>query len=378
MKLPSKCANLVCCIVLRSMLDFGRVMFRLVCALPSLALVIALGFIPAYAQVLVTSNVSPSVPPNPISIVDSNPASPTFNTVTSTVDNNELHSTSTMAFSPDGAYAYLTGDVPGVEAVNLLFNSVDGFIDAGFGPPEATFMDVGPDGTGYVAGYGAGNPRVVVINTLDRSIVATIPLDGSPAPVPASVAVRPDGGVVYVLVDWLSSVARILVISADTREVVAVIPVPRVSTGVSFTPDGAYAYVKTKSNDCGSSAPNVQIIDTLTNQIVAEVPGTRCANDIAFRPDGAAAYITYYNFGGFFGVVRVVDTGTRTVVDTISLPGNPINTYGITVSSQGYAYVEATNQDGTPTVFVIYTLTDNVVGTVSGLPSGFPAIMKAM
>src|SRR5260370_23906303 len=136
MKLPSKCANLVCCIVLRSMLDFGRVMFRLVCALPSLALVIALGFIPAYAQVLVTSNVSSSVPPNPISIVDSNPASPTFNTVTSTVDNNELHSTSTMAFSPDGAYAYLTCDVPGVEAGNLLFNALDRLLEGGFRRPD--------------------------------------------------------------------------------------------------------------------------------------------------------------------------------------------------------------------------------------------------
>jgi len=41
--------------------------------------------------------------------------------------------------------------------------------------------------------------------------------------------------------------------------------------------------------------------------------------------------------------------------------------------------VEATNQDFSPTIFVIYTLTNQVVGTVSGLPSsGYPGVMKAM
>jgi hypothetical protein len=76
----------------------------------------------------------------------------------------------------------------------------------------------------------------------------------------------------------------------------------------------------------------------------------------------------------------VIDASTGAVVDTINLPSSPINTYVITVSSQGYAYVEATNQDGTATVFVIYTLTNEVVGTVSGLPAlpAFPGIMKAM
>ena len=177
---------------------------------------------------------------------------------------------------------------------------------------------------------------------------------------------------VYVLVDWDSNVARILVISAVTREIVATIPVPRGSTGVSFGPDGAYAYVKTTT--CG---PNVQIIDTLANQVVGEVPETPCANDIAFRPDGAAAYITYYNPALTTSGVRVIDTGTRRVVATIRLSDNAAWTYGITASSVGYAYVEASNQDFTQTVFVIYTLSNNVIGTVSGV-TGFPGLLKAM
>jgi len=131
----------------------------------------------AKAQVFVTSPVNSSTPPKPIFIVDSDPASPTFNSVTSTVDDNQLRWPVSIAFSPDGAYAYLTGDVPGIQVVNLLFNSVDGFIDTGFtGLEGSTPMDVGPDGTGYVVGGGLVNPRVVVVNTLDRSIVATIPL----------------------------------------------------------------------------------------------------------------------------------------------------------------------------------------------------------
>src|SRR5260370_27428652 len=125
----------------------------------SLSLIMPLRFIPLYAQVFGTITVSSSVPPNQITIGDSIPASPTFNTDTSTVDNNELHSTSTMAFSPDGAYAYLTGDVPGVEAVNLLFYSVGGFIYAGFCPPASTFMDDAPDCTPCVAAVCAAHPR---------------------------------------------------------------------------------------------------------------------------------------------------------------------------------------------------------------------------
>jgi DNA-binding beta-propeller fold protein YncE len=340
-------------------------------AMWSFALTVEFACLPAQAQVLVGNNVGPSEAPQPISIIDADPASPTFNMITATVDNNELRSPGTMAFSPDGAYAYLAENASRIEVVNLGFNSVSGFIDPGFGTTEALFLDVGPDGTGYAVAYGAGNPHVAVINMLDGSVIGTIPLQGSPPPAPSSIAVRPDGGVVYVLLDWLSSVARIEVINTITGETLAVIPVARGARGFSFRPDGAYAYVRS-----GCDA-NVQVIDTLVNQTVGEVTDTRCANDIAFRPDGEDAYITFYNPPVSFGGLRVIDTRSLTVVQTIDLPGNPVGTYGITASSQGYVYVEAINQDFSPSVFVIYTLTNSVVGTVTGF-TGYPGVIKGM
>ena len=167
--------------------------------------------------------------PHPISIIDADPASPTFNMITATVDNNELCSPSGIAFSPDGAYAYLARDASRIEVVNLLFNSVDGFIDPGFGTNEAVWFDVGPDGTGYAVAFGAGNPHIAVINTLDRTVIGTILLDGSRAPGPRSIAVRPDGSVLYVTVfarDGDSVVKQIRVIDTVTREVIAVIRMP--------------------------------------------------------------------------------------------------------------------------------------------------------
>lgn len=123
--------------------------------------------------------------------------------------------------------------------------------------------------------------------------------------------------------------------------------------GVAFSPDGATAYVaKTRGS--------LSVIDTASRSVVDTIELPQGVLEVAVTPDGKSIYVTSY----YSNTVSVVDAATRTVSDTITVGYNPI---GITISKDGKT-VYVANQSG-KTVSVINTTTKAVSSlTVGGQP----------
>src|SRR6185312_3129127 len=114
-----------------------------------------------------------------------------------------------------------------------------------------------PDGAfAYVSNSTAGN--CLVVDTATHAVVATIPTGGGPF----DSAITPGGATVY----QANQAGSVSVIDTATNTVVATVPVGGVATGIDVTPDGSFAYVSI------ASANQVAVIDTATNTVVATVP----------------------------------------------------------------------------------------------------------
>jgi YVTN family beta-propeller protein len=212
-----------------------------------------------------------------------------------------------LDLTPDGAFLYLTTVTPypdvGYFAVTVI-DTTSRQVAAAI-PVEARPQGVAiaSDGHAYVTTIDAPY-LLTVIDTGNRTVVATIPLD-----LPAwAVAVAPDAQEVYVAtVDQRSSYVEVV----DTRlqSVTARIPVPATATGLAVTPDGRTVYVATYRA--------IVAVDVATRRVAATIPAAR-PEQVAVSHDGAFAYVTDYDAG----VLRVVDTSTNTLID--SIPVGPI------------------------------------------------------
>jgi YVTN family beta-propeller protein len=176
----------------------------------------------------------------------------------------------------------------------------------------------------------AGDDTVSVINPVDGSIVATIPVGDQPY----GIAATPDGTRVYVANSLSSTVS---VIDTVTNTVVTTIwdgvgPFPR---GIAITPDGAKAYV---ANHSGGS---VSVIDIATNTVTGTIGAGSGPSNIAFTPETPPrAYVT----NTFSANLTVIDTAT----DIVLVPGLYIGggqPEGIAIDADGIAYI-ANRQNG--------------------------------
>jgi YVTN family beta-propeller protein len=131
---------------------------------------------------------------------------------------------------------------------------------------------------------------------------------------------------------------------------------------ITVTPDGTRAYV---INPCGAGpcgGPNsstITVIDTTTRTVIDTIK-MRQAVDIAFTPDGTRAYVTSYN-----GIVSVLDTSTNTIIGSpIAL--DPVNggaATKIAMSRDGArAYVMDPSDEAD--IWIISTSTNTVTGEV--------------
>ena len=105
---------------------------------------------------------------------------------------------------------------------------------------------------------------VSVISTASNTVVATVPLGGSPW----QVAITPNEALAYVTVPVAHSVR---VISMATNTVVGSVEegVGEYPYGIAFTPDGAFAYVPLVGDP---GLPALSVINTASNTVVANVP----------------------------------------------------------------------------------------------------------
>ncbi len=211
-------------------------------------------------------------------------------------------------------------------------------------------------GTAYVTNFGAGT--VSVIDTKSGTVTDTIPVGKAPY----GVVFSPDGTHAYVTDHFGNSVS---VIDTKTRAVTATIPVGIDPWSIAITPDGKHVY---SANDGGPTQPGTVSDVTTKTAGVTSIGGVDGANAVAVNPSGTQAYTV-----GGAGIVTVIDTKTATVDQTPSgTPATPqwpngiqlggFNAEEIRFSPDGTRAYVTTNFDGS--LVVVDTRTRTVVNTI--------------
>ncbi len=258
-----------------------------------------------------------------ISVIDTNPSSPHYNKVVSTITGpgivkvpgpphtqNGMSSPFVIAFTPDGTRAYVA---------NIWSDTV-------------SVIDTDPSSTDF------------------NKVVSTIEVGGTPV----FVAFTPDGTRAYVTNENSDTVSVIDTDPASTNynKVVSIIGAGPKPFGVTITPDGTRAYVTfffycTLTPECGSG---VQVIDTETDTVIDTIEIVGISYILALTPDGTRGYLAPTN-----SPVGVIDTSDNTVVDTIKIehgPNGPNGPYWVaiapSVDTDSYAAAFETRRRKTP------------------------------
>ena len=238
-----------------------------------------------------------------------------------------------VAFSPSGAYAYVTNsEGTNVVIINTASNTVSGSITSGFSTPKT--IAISPSGTyAYVtncnSSCGGSIPdNIVIINTASNTVTGSIT---SGFDYPYGVSFSPSGTYAYVTNNHGNNV--VIINTASNTVTGAITSGITNPYGVAFSHSGAYAYV----TNYGSQ--NVVIINTASNTVTGAITsGFSNPYGVSFSPSGTYAYVTN---GGSSNVV-IINTATNTV--TASITSGFFSPYGVAISPSGaYAYVTNCN-----------------------------------
>ena len=243
---------------------------------------------------------------------------------------------SEVAFSPSGAYAYVTNFVSNnVIILNTSTNTVTGSINSGAfnNPSSVAFSASGA--YAYVTNHGGNN--VLIINTATNTITGSITA-GFDAPI--RIAFSPSGTYAYVS---NGNSANVVIVDLASNTVTGAITSGfAIPEGIAFSPDGSYAYVANFHTN------NVVMLNTATNTVTGSMLyGFSNPRRIVISPSGTYAYVT--NYGSNNAVI--INTATNTVTDSIAYGFN--SPQGVAFSPSGtYAYM--TNA-GSNNVLIINT-----------------------
>jgi len=139
--------------------------------------------------------------------------------------------------------------------IDTATSTVSTTFPLGTAPASIAFS---PDGAfAYLANFGSNS--FVVLDTTTHTAVATVPVGNRPF----YVAVSPNGAFAYVA-NLLGNTVSI--VDTATNTVAATVPVGALPRALAFTPDGAFAYV-TNFND-----NTISVIDTVTQAVVTTLP----------------------------------------------------------------------------------------------------------
>lgn len=222
----------------------------------------------------------------------------------------------------DGDIAYVTNsnspptaDDPGtITKIDITTNTVIGTLgtltptDGGFDGPSGLVIK---DRIGYVNNYGgpggleSGNGHTVSVVNIDTGVlITTIEMnDDVPLPPPASnaapaaMAITPDGNYIYVAnyVDGVTSNVKIIDTNNNTLLPVSITGLAG-PFALAVSPDGLRVYVTNfGSNNFQPYGTSVKIIDTTTNTIVNSIELGIQPSGVAFTPDGKYVFVSNYN-----------------------------------------------------------------------------------
>jgi YVTN family beta-propeller protein len=290
------------------------------------------------------------------------------NPTISTADFLTHNSPESVAFSPDGRFAYVDGSANTIgsgspSSLWVISNAegstptlspttvpLAGEFQAGIAVPQpAPSVPAVVPSPALVANSGSDS-----VSDIGPSWNVSLSLSG----IPGGVAVTPDGKFGYVATqpDTVSVIAGAG--TANPTVAPVTLTVGSSPQAVAVNPDGRYAYV----TNTGSTPGTVSVISAADSSSPAVTPSPLVVgNDptaVAFTPDGRFAYVT--NAGsGTVSVIGGANTDAPTVVKTVSVGGSP-HGVAITPDSQ-YAYVTD-------------TLTGNDVTVLAGADSGNPTV----
>jgi YVTN family beta-propeller protein len=249
-----------------------------------------------------------------------------------------------MALSPDGRklYVAMTGSPvapPGVDESKLPppDKAADGIgvLDLGEGRLERVIRGVSDpeqlavDPKGHIW---AGSEDLNAVIELDASggRLASVALGGAPE----GVAVRPDGGAVYVTLEDSNQIA---VVDPATGKVVAHIDVGARPRSIAFSRDGAKAYV---TSEVGGS---INAIDARAHRRLyeARLAGGKDIRPmgVAVSPDGTLVYATT----GRGGVLVVLDASSGKELGRVAVGPRP---WGLAISRDGKQLFTANGPSG--------------------------------
>ncbi len=277
--------------------------------------------------------------------------------------------------SPDGRRVYATAGGSGVVAMDaaliqpIAAESISGFTAGSSAQSSAQSLAISPDGTMlYVAdNLDSGVVRLV---TLASGTYLSSPVFGAGL-VPEAVAPSPDGRKLYVAINdptkGTADFVAVLDAHSGAPRSSIILGTGAAPAGIAFSPDGKTAYVVNRGAD------TMSIIDAATDTVGTSISGLKSPTGIAVSPDGAKLLIAN---SGDHTVTLVAASGNAGTTESIAIPGGPGTALpGIAVSPDGsHAYVADSLANNITEIGNSVTLTIAIAGTglgsVTSTPSG--------
>jgi len=199
-------------------------------------------------------------------------------------------------------------------------------LDLGDPPHE---LAISPDRkTAYIPLYGDGvygnnpNPdhRIVIVDLESRSVTGTI--DVAPNLAPHGLQVDNDG-MLYASCDLSDT---LLVIDPEKKTIETAIDVGGAAHWVAVLPDGSKAYTANKADGLF-----VSVVDLKTRELIAKVPMPNGTQGITASPDGTRVLAMDLTEPRFY----VIDTAVDAIIQTVEVADNSIGPFRARFSPDG-------------------------------------------
>ncbi|NUW31458.1 YncE family protein [Nonomuraea sp. SMC257] len=245
-----------------------------------------------------------------------------------------------------------------VARLDTSAGTVAGYIPTG-GCPGAIALDPG-GAVAYVARVGRKDPdAILVMSTVANRVFDVIEVDHAPG----GVAVSPDGAQVYTTIhnddDLSRRSTKVVVIDTHDDSISATLPIAGNPGAVAVDHGGRRALVGV-TRDAKGTYDNLTVIDTRTEQITRTVPLPSSPRAIAVHPSRHRAYVT--GTASEKGQVFVINTATGGLL--ASIPVSEDLPQGLAASGDGTRLYVGTLNDAEGAITVINTVTDAVTGTI--------------
>ncbi len=345
-------------------------------------------------------------------VIDTNPASPTYDTVTTSIPifGNIAGGPGQVLLNASGATAYVYGHGTEVQEINTATDTVSNSMTF---PTAVTRMSLSPDGS--IAYVVSGGNTVSVVNTATNAVLATLPAFDASA-----VSVSPDGSFAYVinpgeptevisvgpntavpdvpiagtptqaapnLTSGAVTGTSTFIDSAGTALSYSVTTLPTQGTVTVNSTTGAYTYTPTPADRPAPLSPNGtdSFIVTASNGVnsapetisVSVIPAVPPTTNVAVgtspralqvSPDGKTLYVVNAGNGTTAGTVSVLNTSTDTITKTVTVGVDPFaiaeNSTGTTIYVVNGGPENTSGYRVTSTVSVISASTGTVTATV--------------